>query len=181
MEAAFDGGTMTSDAGALLPGRVDRRLGLMKRFAACFFDGRSSGAVEHTLERLVGQQVLGIALGYEDVNDHDELRHGPALAATLAGKSTLNRLEHDAKTSTPTLRANQLRLWFVSMAYVLLDGAASHRPQGDEASPMSLRLVPAQTPQGRRPGPNLRRPCQYRHGTSHPDWGLAYAALVAKR
>ena len=107
IEAAFDGGTMTSDAGALLLGRADRRLGLLDRFAACFIDGRSAIAVEHTVERLVGQRVLGIALGYEDVNDHDELRHDPALAATLgklegrrsrcaalAGKSTLNRLEH---------------------------------------------------------------------------------------
>jgi hypothetical protein len=107
VEAAFDGGTMTSDAGVLLLGRADRRLGLLRRFAACFIDGRSSPDVEHTVERLVGQRVLGIALGYEDVNDHDELRHDPALAATLgrlaarrsrcaalAGKSTLNRLEH---------------------------------------------------------------------------------------
>jgi len=107
VEAAFDGGTMTSDAGALLLGRADRRLGLLRRFAACFVDGRSSRDVEHTIERLVGQRVLGIALGYEDVNDHDALRHDPALAATLgrlearrsrcaalAGKSTLNRLEH---------------------------------------------------------------------------------------
>jgi hypothetical protein len=107
VEAAFDGGRMTSDAGALLLGRADRRLGLLRRFARCFIDGRSSRAVEHTIERLVGQRVLGIALGYEDVNDHDDLRHDPALAATLgrlasrrsrcaalAGKSTLNRLEH---------------------------------------------------------------------------------------
>jgi hypothetical protein len=107
LEAAFDGGRMTSDAGVLLLGQADRRLGLLRRFAACFVDGRSAHAVEHTLERLVGQRVMGIALGYEDVNDHDELRHGPALAATLgrlwgrrsrcaalAGKSTLNRLEH---------------------------------------------------------------------------------------
>ena len=83
VEAAFDGGTMTSDAGALLLGRADRRLGLLRRFAACFVDGRSSRDVEHTIERLVGQRVLGIALGYEDVNDHDALRHDPALAATL--------------------------------------------------------------------------------------------------
>lgn len=107
VEAAFDGGRMTSDAGALLLGRADRRLGLLRRFARCFVDGRSSRDVEHTIERLVGQRVLGIALGYEDVNDHDELRHDPVLAATLgrlwsrrsrcaalAGKSTLNRLEH---------------------------------------------------------------------------------------
>ena len=107
VEAAFDGGTMTSDAGALLLGRADRRLDLLRRFASCFVDGRWSHGVEHTIERLVGQRVMGIALGYEDVNDHDELRHDPALAATLgrlkgcrprcaalAGKSTLNRLEH---------------------------------------------------------------------------------------
>jgi hypothetical protein len=107
VEAAFDGGTMTSDAGALLLGRADRRLGLLRRFAACFIDGRSPSDIEHTIERLVGQRVVGMALGYEDVNDHDELRHDPALAATLgrlagrhrrcaalAGKSTLNRLEH---------------------------------------------------------------------------------------
>ena len=107
LEAAFDGGTMTSDAGVLLLGRADRRLGLLRRFAACFVDGRWPDGVEHTIERLVGQRVMGIALGYEDVNDHDELRHDPALAATLgrltshrprcaalAGKSTLNRLEH---------------------------------------------------------------------------------------
>jgi hypothetical protein len=107
LEAAFDGGTMTSDAGVLLLGRADRRLDLLRRFAACFVDGRSSPGVEHTIERLVGQRVMGIALGYADVNDHDELRHDPTLAATLgrlrghrrrcaalAGKSTLNRLEH---------------------------------------------------------------------------------------
>jgi hypothetical protein len=107
LEAAFDGGAMTSDAGVLLLGLADRRLGLLQRFAGCFTDRRFPSAVEHTVERLVGQRVLGIALGYEDVNDHDELRHDPALAATLgrlegrrrgcaalAGKSTLNRLEH---------------------------------------------------------------------------------------
>ena len=84
VEAAFDGGAMTSDAGALLLGRADRRLGLVRRFAACFIDGRSSRDVEHTVETLVGQRVLGIALGYEDVNDHDELRHDPVLAALAA-------------------------------------------------------------------------------------------------
>jgi hypothetical protein len=107
LESAFDGGRMTSDAGVLLLGRADRRLGLLRRFAGCFVDSRSANTVEHTIERLVGQRVMGIALGYEDVNDHDELRHDPALAATLgrlrgyrrrcaalAGKSTLNRLEH---------------------------------------------------------------------------------------
>jgi Transposase DDE domain group 1 len=105
--AAFDGGEVTSDAGALLLGATDRAIGLVTRFAACFGDGRSLAQVEHTVEAMVAQRVFGIALGYEDLIDHDELRHDPVLAtlagkltarrqdcAPLAGKSTLNRLEH---------------------------------------------------------------------------------------
>ena len=101
--AAFDGGAMTSDAGALLLGAADRAVGLIDRFAACFVDRRDGRLIEHELRTLVGQRVLGIALGYEDLIDHDELRHDPVLAgklrakrrgcAPLAGKSTLNRLE----------------------------------------------------------------------------------------
>jgi hypothetical protein len=105
--AAFDGGEVTSDAGALLLGATDRAIGLVTRFAACFDDGRVQAQVEHTVEAMVAQRVFGIALGYEDLIDHDELRHDPVLAtlagkltarrqdcAPLAGKSTLNRLEH---------------------------------------------------------------------------------------
>ncbi|MFQ5566891.1 MAG: IS1380 family transposase [Paracoccaceae bacterium] len=105
--AAFDGGAVTSDAGALLLGATDRAVGLVERFAACFEDGRARGQVVHDVAAMVGQRVFGIALGYEDVNDHDELRHDPVLGALsgrlearhprcapLAGKSTLNRLEH---------------------------------------------------------------------------------------
>lgn len=104
--ADFDGGAMTSDAGALLLGATDRALRLVDRFAACFADARAPGLIEHQVATLVGQRVFGIALGYEDVIDHDQLRHDPALAvlagklaarrvdcAPLAGKSTLNRLE----------------------------------------------------------------------------------------
>lgn len=104
--AAFDGGTITSDAGALLLGATDRAVRLVSRFAACFTDSRRPDLVEHRVETLVGQRVFGIALGYEDLNDHDELRHDPVMAslagklqakrrdcAALAGKSTLNRLE----------------------------------------------------------------------------------------
>ena len=106
MEAAFDGGAVTLDAGALLLGAADRAIGLVARFAACFRDARSQPLVEHAVATLVGQRVVGIALGYEDLIDHDELRHDPVLAvvagklaarrascAPLAGKSTLNRLE----------------------------------------------------------------------------------------
>ena len=104
--AAFDGGTMTSDAGALLLGAADRAIGLTERLAACFTDHRAPELIEHTVATLVGQRVFGIALGYEDLIDHDELRHDPVMAilagkleagradcAPLAGKSTLNRLE----------------------------------------------------------------------------------------
>jgi len=107
VEAAFDGGDATSDAGALLLGATDRAIGLMRRFAACFDDGRTPVLVEHSVATMVAQRVFGIALGYEDLVDHDQLRHDPALAtlagklvarrkgcAPLAGKSTLNRLEH---------------------------------------------------------------------------------------
>ena len=104
--AAFDGGTITSDAGALLLGQTDQAIGLIDRFAACFKDQRTPDLVEHRVNTLVLQRVFGIALGYEDLNDHDELRRDPVMAtlagklearrgdcAPLAGKSTLNRLE----------------------------------------------------------------------------------------
>ena len=104
--AAFDGGSITSDAGAMLLGATDRAIGLIDRFAACFRDARRPELIEHEVKTLVGQRVFGIALGYEDLNDHDQLRHDPVMAmlagklearredcAPVAGKSTLNRLE----------------------------------------------------------------------------------------
>ena len=104
--ALFDGGAITSDAGALLLGATDRAIGLVDRFASCFHDARSPVLIEHEVRTLVGQRVFGLALGYEDLNDHDELRHDPMMAvlagklaarrrdcAPVAGKSTLNRLE----------------------------------------------------------------------------------------
>jgi hypothetical protein len=111
--AAFDGGTLTSDGGLLLLSEVERRRGILRRFAACFQDQRNPDYVEHRLEELVRQRVLGLALAYEDLNDHDELRTDPLLATVvgkadptgndrrqeqdrgkpLAGKSTLNRME----------------------------------------------------------------------------------------
>jgi hypothetical protein len=106
VEASFDGGQMTSDGGALLLGRTARAIGLIDRFAGCFVDHRNPELIEHEIVTLVGQRVYGIALGYEDLIDHDQLRHDPVLAAlggklearrsscaALAGKSTLNRLE----------------------------------------------------------------------------------------
>jgi Transposase DDE domain group 1 len=112
--AGFDGGTITSDAGTLLLGATDRAIGLVRRFAACFVDQREADRIEHGVATLVGQRVLALALGYEDLVDHTTLRHDPVLAAVtgklaarragcapLAGKSTLNRLEH-APAGEPT-------------------------------------------------------------------------------
>jgi hypothetical protein len=106
VEAAFDAGLVTSDAGALLLGATDWAIGMMDRFGACFHDERRQDLIEHEVTTLVGQRVFGIALGYEDLNDHDELRRDPMMAvlagklegrredcAPVAGKSTLNRLE----------------------------------------------------------------------------------------
>jgi hypothetical protein len=109
----FDGGTISSDGGGVLLREVEARTGIIRQFAACFTDHRDADLIEHTVEELAAQRVYGLALGYEDLLDHDDLRHDPLLAALvgkddptgqqrrrerdrgkpLAGKSTLNRLE----------------------------------------------------------------------------------------
>lgn len=109
----FDGGTITSDAGGLLLREAGKKTGIIKQFIECFVDYRKEGYIEHTVGELVSQRVYGIAMGYEDLNDHDELRRDPLMAVlsdkkdpcgnnrkrkrdkgkALAGKSTLNRLE----------------------------------------------------------------------------------------
>jgi hypothetical protein len=111
--AHFNGGSICSDAGGLLLQQTERLTGIIRRFAGCFTDHRDADLIEHTVEELVAQRVYALALGYEDLNDHDELRNDPLLAAlvgkddptgsnrlrnrdkgkALAGKSTLNRLE----------------------------------------------------------------------------------------
>ena len=121
--AAFDAGAVTSDAGALLLGATDRTIRMMDRLASCFHDVRCPELIEHQVVTLVGQRVFGIALGYEDLNDHDELRHDPMLAvlsgklaarredcAPVAGKSTLNRLELSCLEPTRNL-AGELRAY----------------------------------------------------------------------
>jgi len=101
---AFDGGAITSNGGVLLLAAADRRIKLTERVARCFRDLRAPEWIVHPLENLIRQRVYGLALAYEDLIDHDQLRFDPALTATLdrptgqlAGKSTLNRLEHAAK------------------------------------------------------------------------------------
>ena len=100
--ARFDGGTISSDGGAFLLRQVDKRLNLLARFGQCFLDGRKQALVEHSIPEMVSQRVYGLALGYEDLNDHEQLRTDPVfgilagkpdMAEPLAGKSTLNRME----------------------------------------------------------------------------------------
>jgi hypothetical protein len=111
--ARFDGGAISSDGGGVLLGQVERRTGIIQQAAECFTDHRDPDLIEHTVGELIAQRIYGLALGYEDLNDHDELRHDPLLATlvgkadpsgrdrprqrdqgkALAGKSTLNRLE----------------------------------------------------------------------------------------
>src|SRR5271168_4524909 len=125
--ADFGGGTMTSNAGALLLGSADRAVRLVERAAGCFIDRRDASLIEHSVATLVGQRIFGLALGHEDLVDHDALRHDPLFAvlagklkarrsdcAPVAGKSTLNRLERSKET--PSL--------YHKIAY---DGAAIER------------------------------------------------------
>ncbi len=135
--ARFDGGSITSDGGGLLLREVERRTGILEQFAACFTDHRDPRFIEHSVQELVGQRVYGLALGYEDLNDHDELRRDPLLATlvgkvdptgvqrlrdrdvgkALAGKSTLNRLELTTADAGPASRYKK----------IVLDGAAVDR------------------------------------------------------
>jgi len=100
--ARFDGGTISSDGGALLLRQTDQRLNLLPRLAECFLDSRNQEQVEHSILEMLSQRIYGLALGYEDINDHDQLRSDPVfgilagreeLERPLAGKSTLNRME----------------------------------------------------------------------------------------
>jgi hypothetical protein len=126
--ASFDGGRLSSDGGAVLLGEVDRQLDLVGRFADCFQDWRCPEWTEHSVEDLLRQRVFALALGYEDLNDHDELRRDALLAAcvgkadptgedrrrsrdrgcALAGKSTLNRLEWGLASEAPTDRYHRV-------------------------------------------------------------------------
>ena len=126
--AEFNGGAITSDAGSLLLKETDAKMNLLARFSECFTDRRSPLLIEHTLEQMLRQRVYGLALGYEDLNDHDLLRMDPLLAVMagkaepgtdlLAGKSTLNRME--LGTGTPS-RYKKITFWRDSVDELLVD------------------------------------------------------------
>jgi hypothetical protein len=115
--ARFDGGTISTDGGAFLLRQTDKRLNLLPRLAGCFLDGRNQNLIEHTIAEMLAQRVYGIALGYEDLNDHEQLRKDPVFGilagreepdTPLAGKSTLNRMELGAGTKD---RYKKITFW----------------------------------------------------------------------
>jgi hypothetical protein len=137
----FDGGAITTDAGGLLLREVEKRTGIVAQFAACFTDHRDPERIEHTVRELVAQRVYGLALGYEDLNDHEELRRDPLLAVlvekgepegkegarpgdggqALAGKSTLNRLELTGAEVSEGERYKKIGLDFEAVDRLLVE------------------------------------------------------------
>jgi len=130
VQARFDGGALTSDGGAVLLREVDRVTGLLSQFAACFRDARDPARLTHPVAALVRQRVYALALGYEDLNDHEHLRHDPLFAvlaeaadltAPLAGKSTLNRLELSAATVAEAERYKKIAVDHAAVDRLLVD------------------------------------------------------------
>ena len=150
--ARFDGGDISSDGGALLLRETERRIGVIRRFAECFTDHRNRQMIEHSVAELVAQRVFGLALGYEDLNDHDDLRRDPLLAVAvgkrdlkgerraardrgcaLAGKSTLNRLELTHEGASSADRYKKIELDFDAVDQLLVETfLRSHATPPDE-------------------------------------------------
>ena len=148
--ADFNGGTITSDAGALLLDKTEQAIALLGRAGECFVDHRDPDLTEHTVEQLLRQRVFALALGYEDLNDHDELSRDPLLAAVvgkreptgqgrrsrrdrgrpLAGKSTLNRLELTEANADAASRYKKIVLDFEAMRSLFVDVFLEAHPDG---------------------------------------------------
>jgi len=141
IRGVFDGGAITSDAGALLLREVEAKTRIIGRFAGCFTDHRDPELIEHAVDHLVAQRIYGLALGYEDLNDHDQLRHDPLMAVlvgkqdptgqtrvrqrdrgkALAGKSTLNRLELSPPRADENSRYKKITADLAQMERILTD------------------------------------------------------------
>lgn len=139
IRAQFDGGAITTEGGGLLLREVEKRIGLVHQFAACFRDYRNAELIEHTVEELVAQRVYGLALGYEDLNDHEELRKDPLLAVlvekldpeeeVLAGKSTLNRLELTPETANAKARYKKIVADYAAMDRLFVEVFLAAHPE----------------------------------------------------
>jgi Transposase DDE domain group 1 len=142
IRAQFDGGAITTEGGGLLLREVEKRIGIVRQFAACFRDYRDPDRIEHTLEELVAQRVYGLALGYEDLNDHEELRKNPLLAVLveksdpgeelLAGKSTLNRLELTSATASAKTRYKKIVADHAAVDGLFVDVFLAAHPQAPQ-------------------------------------------------
>src|SRR6202521_4415671 len=102
IRAEFDGGAISSEGGGLLLREVEKRTAIIRQFAACFTDYRKPDLIEHMVEELVAQRVYGLALGYEDLTDHDELRNDPLLAVLVekSNPKASGRQEHAEPAGT---------------------------------------------------------------------------------
>jgi len=156
--ARFDGGPITTDAGALLLRQTEQRTGILRQFAACFTDHRRPDLVEHTVPELIRQRVYALALGYEDLNDHDQLRRDPLLALLSgkqdldgaarrrqsdrgkpgAGKSTLNRLELTPKEATEEARYKKIVMREAAVDELLVELYIQAQPQKPERIVLDL-------------------------------------------
>lgn len=130
VEAQFAGDWLTTEGGSLLLRQVDRKIGLLRRVAGCFTDYRQPERIEHRLEEMLAQRIYGLALGYEDLNDHEQLRQDPLLGVlagkkdlgeALAGKSTLNRLELTPVGSPAAERYNKINYSAAALDELLVD------------------------------------------------------------
>jgi len=169
VEGYFDGGRLTSDAGAMLLREVDRRLGLTSALAACITDPRCVRRIRHDRHRMLTQRVFGIGLGYEDLNDHQSLRDEPLFQVLvaqrpdpdrpLASPATLCRFENRIKeqqlglfadrTRCHKFLANPFRLLLASAAYELLEASATRGPEGYATGPSPGRYPSRQVAEGR--------------------------------
>jgi hypothetical protein len=148
--ADFQGGTMTSDAGALLLRQVDHRMGFLRRLAGCFTDFRSPWLTQHGVEQMLAQRVYGLALGYEDLNDHDQLRHDPLMNVLagkreadrpLASKSTLCRLERTPASGAERERYQKTRYDAEAIDQLLLDVFLEAHPEAPEQVVLDLDVT----------------------------------------
>src|SRR5580704_8136036 len=139
--ARFDGGTISSDSGALLLRETDQRLNLLPRLAGCFLDGRNQTMIDHSILEMLSQRIYGLALGYEDINDHEQLRKDPVFGILagreewdepLAGKSTLNRMELGAGTKD---RYKKITFWKEAVDELLVKVFIESHDQAGEDHP----------------------------------------------
>jgi hypothetical protein len=128
--AEFTGDWLTTEGGSLLLRQADRKIGLLRRVAGCFSDYRQPERIEHRLEEMLAQRIYGLALGYEDLNDHEQLRQDPLLGVLagkrdlgepLAGKSTLNRLELTPAGPPAAERYNKISYCAEALDELLVD------------------------------------------------------------